>query len=72
MRLPVRIVPAESCPNVFESRSIPSMISSLDLCRSRGSSGQTAPDIGSVKVRSKLLSLSVPRIAQVSAAMPCG
>ena len=72
MRLPVRIVPAESCPLAFDSRSIPSMTSSLDLWRSSGASGQTAPDSGSVKVRSKLVSVSAPRITQVSAAMPCG
>ena len=54
MRLPVRMVPAESWPLAFDSRSIPSMTSSLDLCGSSGASGQTAPDVGSVKVRSKL------------------
>ena len=32
MRLPVRIVPAVSWPLAFDSRSMPSMTSSLDLC----------------------------------------
>src|SRR5947207_15132893 len=72
MRLPVRMFAADECAAAFESRSIPSTISSFDLYGSSGASGQTAPDVGSVKVRLKSVSVSALRITQVSAAMPCG
>src|SRR5947207_2592849 len=83
MRLPVRMVPAESCPLALESRSTPSMMSTLlfQLLPYVAASSNGCTD-DPEKVRLKFVDSTAPSESgvdasavcrpQSSAAIPCG